>query len=196
MYRRVFGGETLDELILKSDVATIATDVSHDGKSVLYTRTDKTTGLDIWMVCPSCGGPPTSVVQTPAAEDNAVFAPDGEWMAYQSNQSGRDEVYVRSAPGRNPSSPLVQVSKAGGAQPLWRGDGKELYFLAPDGSVMFAAITTKAPVGAGEPQKLFSAPVSLVIRRSYAVTADGQRFLMPVLDDSNPPVITVDKWPR
>jgi hypothetical protein len=196
MYRRAFRGEALDELVLKSDVATIATDVSRDGKFIAYTRTDKMTGLDIWALCPSCGGTPIPVVHTPAAEDNAVFAPDGEWIAYQSNQSGRDEVYARPGPGRSSTAPTVQVSRNGGTQPSWRADGKELFFLAPDGSVMSAATTMQQTFVAASPQKLFSAPVSLVIRRSYAVAADGQRMLMPILDDSNPPVITVDRWPR
>jgi hypothetical protein len=100
-------------------------------------------------------------------------------------------VYVRPFPIPSPAVATQKISVNGGTQPLWRGDGKALFFLAADGSVMSAAITTQPVFTAGQPSKLFNAPVSLVIRRSYAVTSDGQRFLMPVLDDSNPPVITV-----
>ena len=94
-------------------------------------------------------------------------------------------------------APLSRVSIAGGTQPLWRGDGNELFYLAPDGSVMMvAARATPGRIEFDPAQKLFPAPLSLVIRRSYAASADGQRFLIPVLDESNPPVITVARAPQ
>jgi len=170
------------ELLLKSSVAAIATDWSHDGRDIVWTRGTAAAGQDIWMTPVTGSEPLRPVIHAAGNADNAVLSPDGRWIAYQSNHSGRDEVYVWEA----------QVSKSGGTQPLWRGDGKELFFLAPDGTVMSAAVaSTSRSFRADPPRVLFPAPMSLVLRRAYAVTSDGARFLIPVLDESNPPVITV-----
>jgi Tol biopolymer transport system component len=187
------------ELLLKSDVASIATDWSHDGRYVVYTHGTAAAGQDIWISPVTGGDKEIQIVHTSGNVDNAVFSPDGAWIAYQSNDSGRDEVYVvrrarsgeqGAGSGKQELSP--RVSSAGGTQPLWRGDGKELFFLAPDGTVMSAAVaSTGSDFRADAPRALFPAPMSLVLRRAYAVTSDGARFLIPVLDESNPPVITV-----
>lgn len=175
-------------LLPKPDVASIATDWSADGRFVAYTRNASTTGLDIWLVPLSGARVPFPVLDTRAAEDNAAFSPDGRWIAYQSNENGRDEVYVRSfqSPGD-----AVRVSMHGGTQPRWRGDGGELFFLAADGAVMSAAIRATADLTPGEPRTIVPATTTLVIRHAYAVTKDGQRVLMPVLDRRNPSLITI-----
>jgi Tol biopolymer transport system component len=194
------------ELLVKSDVASIATDWSRDERYVAYTRGTAAAGQDIWISPVSGGGSARPVVHTSGNADNAVFSPDSRWIAYQSNESGRDEVYVLGGGSGEPgaertnsgnASRAQRVSANGGTQPLWRSDGSELFFLAPDGTVMSAAISSAASnVHADPPRAVFAAPMSLVLRRTYAVTSDGARFLIPVLDESNPPVITVrPDWP-
>jgi Tol biopolymer transport system component len=203
--------QTEAELLLKGDTANIATDWSPDRRFIVYTHGTAATGTDLWMLRPgdSRGLP---VVARSASEDNAVFSPDSQWIAYQSNESGRDEVYVERVgrleglftllAGREivnviPGSAGQRISLNGGTQPLWRGDGKELFFLAPDGTVMSSAFDPAAPqMAPPTPRDLFPAPMSLVLRRAYAVTASGDRFLIPVLDQSNPPVITVRRLPE
>jgi Tol biopolymer transport system component len=182
-----------ETVLLKADAASIATDWSRDGRFIAYTRTAPATGLDLWVLPLSGDRQPFPVLQTPAVEDNAAFSPDGRWIAYQSNASGRDEVYVRSFP---PAGGEVLVSRNGGTQPRWRGDGRELFFLAADGSVMAAAVSSGTTFTANEPRTILPASMTLVIRHAYAVSPDGQRILRPVLDQRNPSVLTVvPNWP-
>jgi eukaryotic-like serine/threonine-protein kinase len=110
---------------------------------------------------------------------NAQFSPDGNWMAYTSNENGRWEIYVTSFPDLQGK---WQVSNDGGTQPRWRRDGKELFYLAPDGKMMASPVTTGARFDAGTPQPLFQAHAREQVAGSelvmYDVTRDGQRFLI------------------
>ena len=188
MYRKA--GSAPEELLLKSEVSTIATDWSRDGRFVAYTR-GSGSNLDVWGLPLFGSREPLPVVQSPGADDNAVFSPDGRWMAYQSDESGRSEIYLRpfAAPGTGGDTPAapapapLRISRDGGTQPLWPGDGREVIFRALDGAVMAAAVTSQAPVAVAAPRRLFSAPLSLVIRRAYDVSPDA-RFLMPLFDDT------------
>lgn len=155
----------------------------------ISTRTASNTGLDVWVLPLSGDRQPFPFVETRAAEDNAAFSPDDRWIAYQSNESGRDEVYVRPFP---PAGGGWLVSRTGGTQPRWRGDGRELFFLAPDGSVMAAAVDSTSRFEAAVPRRIVPAAMTLVIRHAYTVTRDGQRVLIPVIDQRNPSLITVD----
>jgi Tol biopolymer transport system component len=188
IFRTTAAGAASEELVLKSDAASIATDLSADGRFIAFTRTGSKTGMDIWTLPLVGDRTPAPFLETPAVEDNAAFSPDGRWIAYQSNQSGRDEVYVRPFPAAGGE---VQISRAGGTQPRWRGDGRELFFLGPDGAVMAAVVSPASPFTAGEPRALLPAAMTLVIRHAYTVTKDGERVLMPVLDQRNPSLITV-----
>jgi Tol biopolymer transport system component len=200
MFRRPLAEGSSDELLLRSDVSAIATDWSRDGQVVAYTRGTAASGLDVWALPLSGAREPLPAAQDPAAEDSGVFSPDGRWLAYQSNATGRSEIHVRPAPSPGaasgqPDAAPVQVSRDGGTQPLWRADGEELFFLALDGAVTVAAVRGESGQFTSEaPQRLFSAPVSLVIRRSYDVSADGQRFLIPLLDDRVPQTITLGRF--
>ena len=194
IYRKASGGGAEEELLLKGDTINVATDWSPDGRFVVYTTTASGTGLDLGILPLFGDRKPTPFLQTAAAEDNGVFSPDGHWIAYNSSESGRDEVYVRPFPA---ASGQFQVSRNGGIQPLWRGDGKELFFLAPDGGVLAADVRSAAPFATDAPHVLFSTPMSSILRRSYAVTKDGQRFLMGVPDSRSPasPITVVVNWP-
>jgi Tol biopolymer transport system component len=124
---------------------------------------------------------------TEFAEGAARFSPDGTWVAYTSNSSGRGEVYLRMFEGNGQAIP---VSTNGGHWPLWRRDGKELYFLSPGDDVMAVDITRSgASITAGEPRRLFRIPLNDITRSSwspYQVSADGQRFLLNVPDRPTP----------
>ena len=190
-------------LLPKPGTASIATDWSADGRFIAYTRSGGPTGLDIWMLPLSGSREPFPLLETDAAEDNAAFSPDSRWIAYQSNESGRDEVYVRRVePPRfsfgkpEGAGGPIRVSTNGGTQPRWRGDGSELFFLAADGSVMAAPMRLTGQASASAPRTIVPAAMTLVIRHAYAVTKDGQRVLMPVLDQRNPSAIAIiENWP-
>ena len=113
------------------------------------------------------------------AERNGEISPDGRWLAYQSNESGQDEIYVRPFPEVN--SGRWQVSTMGGTQPLWARSGQELFYVAPDGALMRVAVERAPSWRAGTPAKLFENTyawaISGFVGRSYDISADGRRFL-------------------
>ena len=110
---------------------------SADGRSLLYTIISPKTGIDLWGL-PLAGDPkPWSFLNSTFSERTGAFSPDGHWVAYQSDESGRVEIYVRPFPGPGGQ---WQVSTAGGKAPRWRPDGTELYYIAPDSRLMAASI--------------------------------------------------------
>ncbi len=135
---------------------------------------------------------PTPFVQTEFNEIQGRFSPDGRWVAYASNLSGRFEVYVQSFPS---SGGKWQVSTGGGAQPQWRRDGRELFYLAADRKIMAVEVNGAGPTFVpGVPKPLFEAHVSANFpgQPYYAVTGDGQRFLVNTLvGESAPAPFTV-----
>jgi serine/threonine protein kinase len=183
-----------EELLLKSDYQKYPEDWSPDGRSLLYTEVSPDTGFDLWTVPLTGGRKPQRVVQTPFLDIHGRFSHNGRWIAYASDESGRAEVYVQSFPV---TGSKWKVSTAGGAQPRWRHDGKELFFLSLAGEAMAVDISTrKADVlEAGTPRKLFQAnPVAVVQgRNSWDVTPDGQRFLINS-GGAAPPITVVVNW--
>lgn len=106
----------------------------------------------------------------------ASFSPDGKLIVYQSNESGREEIYIRAFPSE---SGQWQVSNLGGTRPQWSNDGKEIYYLGPNAGSMMAAGVRAAgsAIQVDAPRQLFAAPIAPTAFNPYAVTADGQRFL-------------------
>jgi hypothetical protein len=141
---------------------------------------------------------PFVFLETDANELWGQFSPDGRWMAYQSNDTGRYEIYVRPFPRAGAAIP---ISTGGGVYPRWSRDGKELYFIAPDAKMMAVSIdATAASLEAGAPAVLFQTRRlgggSNVIGRShqYDVTPDG-RFLVNVdLESTAPPITLLLNW--
>ena len=190
MYRRALRGTGADVLLVKDDRASIATDWSRDGTRVLYTRTAAgPTGLDVWVH--TLGGTSTPLVESKGTDDNATFSPDGRWVVYQSNVSGRDEVWIIPSAS---AATARQVSQNGGTQPRWRHDGRELFYLSPEGAVMAAEVPDADPSPTTAPRQILPPSMTLVIRHSYTTSIDGQRILMPVLDQSTPSVISIGRW--
>jgi hypothetical protein len=119
---------------------------------------------------------PEVFLKTRHSEEAAVFSPDGQWIAYHSDSSGRAEVYVRPFPARDP---FYKISTDGGAHPRWSGDGRELVWLAPDGALVAARFDATTQRKVADPQRLF--PTLLERRnRAFDVSRDGQRFLVPI----------------
>jgi Tol biopolymer transport system component len=178
------GGE---ELLLESKENKIATDWSADGKYVMYRNLSPETGYDLWALPLDKNGKktgePVLVARTPGDERDGQFSPDGNWVAYQSNESGQFEVYVQPFPGPGPK---YQVSRGGGAQVRWNRNGKELFYIAPDArliSVPMRLDPTGKNFEAGAPMALFlttmrGTEVQTTNRQQYAVSADGLRIFM------------------
>ena len=138
---------------------------------------------------------PISVVKTTYDELNGQFSRDGHWVAYETNDSGRFEVFVQPFPVRGVK---WQVSTGGGIQPRWRADGKEIFFIGGDGKLMASAITTSgATFAAGTPVALFPirvAPGSGANRQEYMVSRDGRFLINQPLDASNAPITLILNW--
>lgn len=174
------------------------TDWSSDGQFLLY-RTLETSDAfdtDLWAMPLYGDRKPFVLVDTPFEERDAQFSPDGRWVVYQSNDSGRFEIYVQSfiLPGER-----RRLSRNGGVQPRWRADGRELFYLSLDGDLM--AIPTEIVPGAlhtGPEARLFRAPVGAtqdISLRRYMVAKDGQRFLVEtVVDEPAAPIVVILNW--
>ncbi len=191
MYRKNADGSGAEELLMKLDEATgNAIDWSADGRFILYYKLTPTTGTDLWVLPLTGDKKPVPFIQTAFNEDNGVFSPDARWIAYSSDESGHNEVYVQPFP---PTGAKFQVSKDGGTFPTWRGDGRELFFVTPDGTMMAATIQASTTLEAGLPQALFPSGITQSgNRHQYAVTKDGQRFLLNVPQErSSPTPLTV-----
>jgi serine/threonine protein kinase len=169
---------------------------SPDGRFVLYSRPDVKTGVDLWAL-PMTGEPkPFTVVQAASDQRGGEFSPDGRWLAYESNESGRFEVYVQPFPQ---AGGKWQASSAGGTQVRWRRDGRELYYVAPDARLMAVSVAASPDgktLNLGVPVPLF--PTRLATgasvvpgRPQYAVAPDGRFLMNTIVDNTSPSPITV-----
>jgi Tol biopolymer transport system component len=196
LYQKPVRGAGEEKLLLQTGEFKSPTSWSSDGKYVAYTSRNPKTQYDVWALPTFGDKKPIPIAVSPFAEQTAMFSPDSHYVAYLSNESGRDEIYVQTFPepgGR------WQVSNGGGSDPSWRGDGKELYYRSPDQKLM--AVEIKAAgndVQAGVPQALF--PIRIrpgAPRNKYAPSADGQRFMIaaPLGRDAMSPTTIVLNWP-
>ena len=156
------------------------------------------TSWDLWVLPLAGERKPWPWLNTPAGEYNATFSPDGNWIAYQSNEFGHNEIYVQAfVPGAPASGGKRQLSTNGGAHPQWRRDGRELYYVSADGKLIAVAITPGADLKAGTPKELFTpAGYRANADRGYTVTGDAQRFLFVTGADGAilPPFTVVLNW--
>ncbi len=195
LYLRNSSGGGSEQLLLQSDSGKTPTDWSRDGKYIAYTVADRKnkTGDDIWILPMFGDRKPFPYLQTPFSESTAAFSPDGKWIAYTSNESGRYEVYV--APFPEPGGKF-QISGGGGANPHWRRDGKELYYVGLDGKLIAAEIKEDgATILVGTVRPLFQTSSKSIFYGQYN-TPDGQRFLINSMEqgDSQPLTLVVN-WP-
>ena len=163
IYRKTANESAKDEVLLKSNQDKVPTSIAADGNFLLYTQTSAQSKQDIWVMSNPGGGAgerkSAPFQQREFNEGEAQFSPESgtgapHWVAYTSDETGRPEVYVREFPF-NAESDKWPVSKAGGTNPRWRRDGKELFFAAADGTVMSVEVALGATFRAGEPKALF-----------------------------------------
>ncbi|MGH9740262.1 MAG: protein kinase domain-containing protein [Candidatus Acidiferrales bacterium] len=203
LYEKSANGAEGQQLLLKSDTGTIPTSWSHDGRFLLFTSTTAPTKDDLWVLPLEGDKRPQPFLRTQFNERDASFSPDGHSVAYTSDESGREEVYVRpffQAPNGKTALPGAKwlISSSGGIQPRWRGDGKELYYAAPNRDIMAVSITAQPAFEAGVPKALFRMPVTggPALGSKWDVTADGQRFLIaaPAAASATTPFTVVLNW--
>jgi len=194
---RQLDGRAPDEILPLSTGPRIVCDWSVDGRFILYKQFDQQSATtDLWALPMQGNKTPFPVAQGPSDERDGQFSPDGKWVAYDSDQSGRPAIYIQPFPEGGERQP---VSTAGGSQPRWRSDGRELFYIAPDGYLMAVPMGTAAgPSNIGKPVRLFKtrlSPFSAISRQQYVVDKEGQRFLMVATDDvPTPPITIILNW--
>jgi Tol biopolymer transport system component len=204
LYLKAASGSGQEELLLAGGMNKVPNQWSRDGRFIVYmSEFDPKTKRDIWVL-PMDGGAERKPIPFLHSEFNELFgqlSPDSHWMAFTSDKTGQNEVYVVQFPSGEGET---RISMTGGDQPRWRGDGKELFFMGADGKMMAVAAKAQTPSRPGTkssfepetPQPLFDAhfrPASPLFE--YDVTADGKRFLINTNAGSGPasvPPLTVE----
>lgn len=205
LYKKPASGSIQDELLLSTAYPKVADQWSRDGQFIVYSELDPKTRWDLWVLpvgAPSGpgGAKPIPFLQTEFNEFHGQLSPDGRWMAYGSDETGQAEVYVRPFPA---SDGKWRISTAGGDQPRWRGDGRELFFAGADGKMMAVAVKAvtepKRSFETGSPMPLFESHIieaGAFLTFQYDVTADGKRFLVDTntAEASTPQLNVVVNW--
>ena len=195
IYQKSTQPAATESILVQTPQPSILVDMSRDGRFVLFRMLMAKTGWDIWAKDVGQDRPLIPVAQTGFDERTAQFSPDGRWVAYESNESGRFEVYVQSFP-----TPAVKelVSTGGGLQMRWRADGRELFYVAADGKLMAVPVQLHSAaqrIDLGDPTPLFATRIESTVQggiaHAYAVTADGQRFLMSTFTEQTAPMTLI-----
>jgi serine/threonine-protein kinase len=185
-------GSGEEERLFEKDLAQFANSWSPDGKTLAFTDVHDQTGSDIWMLSLEDEPKAEPFLATQFLETHSYFSPDGRWLAYQSNESGRSEIYVRSADG---SGPRWQISTDGGRCATWAG--KELFYQNGN-KMMSVSIQMEPELVASKPTVLFEGNYDrgVIGFRNYDVSADGQRFVMIQKEEEPAPteLIVVLNW--
>jgi Tol biopolymer transport system component len=209
LYEKPASGSTDEVLLVKSDSVKHPRSWSRDGRLLFYDSYDSRTGRSrVWVLPLEGDRKPKPVLQGDFNVGGAELSPDGHFIAYASDESGLSEIYVGAfsqdsvVRGSNTGGKW-QVSSAGGTDPRWRGDGKELYYLTRDAKVMAVGITTIPSFQSGPPKELFQGPplnypFGVARPSQWGVTSDGKRFLMvaPSANDAavQPKITVVLNW--
>ncbi|MEO8097359.1 MAG: protein kinase [Acidobacteriota bacterium] len=179
LYRKETQSAAKEELLFKAGTNAFASDWSADGKFLVFSQTGDATKDDIWLLPLAAGDrKPQLFKQTPYADAGGTLSPDGRWMAYSSDASGKPEIFIEP---RTPGGAVRQISIGGGVSPRWRSDGRELYFVS-DRKLMAVDVKPGPDLTWGAPHELFSAQDMAVNARfaAYQPSADGSRFLASV----------------
>jgi hypothetical protein len=197
LFQKTSSGAGTEEVQLEDNVDKYPESWSPDGRFILYAtggNAPLTTGSDLFVLPLSGDHKPFPFLQTQFNEGQGQFSPDGRWIAYRSDESGRGEVYVAPFPG---SGGKWQISTGGGIYPRWRRDGTEILYFTPDNRLMAAAVNGKGrsfEVGVVKP--LFGTRAPIGFRYPYDVSADGQRFLINTVPEqaTSSPITVVVNW--
>jgi Tol biopolymer transport system component len=186
LYEMAATGVGEQRMLLEGDAADVdmPQDWSSDGRSVLFQRLrlGEAFSADLWVLPTDGDRQPSLYLHSPFPKVQAQLSPDARYVAYSTNESGRYEIVVQTFP--DPARGKWSATAHGGTEPRWRRYGRELYYLAPDGQLMAVPVRLSPSFEAGEPKVLFPTPLEpqgpIPISRRYAVSADGQRFLLVV----------------
>jgi serine/threonine-protein kinase len=196
LYRLFLDGRQQPELLVESELLQIPTSWSSDGQYLVYVQADPVNANDIWMLPMENAPEPQLFLGTPSDETQAALSPSGEWIAYRSDASGRNEIYVEPFPA---GGLRQQVSPDGGTEPVWARNGREIFYRVGT-KMMVVDVTAGADLELGAPRELFEEPYELTDLRypNYDVDLDGERFLMvkAVSAGSGPQreIIIVQNW--
>jgi serine/threonine protein kinase len=200
IYQKQVNGAGAAEQLKSGGVNVFPSDWSPDEKFIVYSEFAEKTNNDIWLLPLSGDHKPVLYLQTQFNEEDGHFSPDGRWMAYMSDESGRFEIYVQPFPA---TGPKWQISSVGGRFPRWSHDGRELFYIAADQKLMAAPVKpgggSTLSFEAGAPQPLFEIPsIPISFRFSYQPTMDGRRFLVDVPAGGGagitPPITMILNW--
>ena len=167
---------------------------TRDGRHIAFVRRAASTSWDIWALPMDGSGEAFPLVQTPFSDSRPSFSPDGRWFAYESDESGRAEIYVRQFPG---PGGRWQVSTAGGSEPVWSADGREIFYLDAGEKLVAVAVRTADAFTAALPEVLFEPRLFQRVQRNrYVVAESGDRFLIlsPLESQTIPPMTVVLNW--
>jgi Tol biopolymer transport system component len=198
LYQKAASGAGVEEVLLATTKDEIATSWSADGRYLLYNEGPPPN--DIWALPMSGDKKPFPVLQTQANETQGQFSPDGKWIAYVSNESGRGEVYVAPFKGSSASGGKWQVSTSGGNQPRWRPDGKEILYVSPSPNTQLMAATVSAEgetFTVGVVTSLFRVRLPNTGGSFYQVGPDGNRLLFNLAPEgpaAPAPITVVLNW--
>jgi eukaryotic-like serine/threonine-protein kinase len=191
LFAKMSNGSSAETTVLADGLSKDPMDISPDGRYLLY-RVSAKTRNDIWIQPLDGSAKPSPFVASEYNENYAKFSPDGKWVAYTGEESGQQQVYVVPFPGPGGK---WQVSAAGGSLSRWRADGRELFYLAPDGQMMSVVVDgSTAAFRAEAPRPLFHVPVASYVGYQYAVSRDGQQFLVNTALPMPLPVTVVSDW--
>ena len=192
LYRKRLDRAGPETLLLASSTRKDPTDWSTDGKWILFTETPAAGPKAIWMIDSDGRLAARPLVKESADAVNGRLSPDAHYMAFESMQTGSREVYVQAL---EPGGRRWRITTDGGSEPVWRRDGRELFFVAHDSSVQAADVTRGAGgLEFGTPHELFKAPVFSWLRNGMSVSPDGQRFLISVAVEESRPTEVVLNW--
>ena len=195
LYVKRIGASGEDERLFRTRLQSFPQSWSPDGRFIAYVTVDPETAGDIWLVPLQGDRQPTVFLRTPFYEGHARISPDGRWMAYQSNEAGNAGVYVTRFP--QPGGKW-QVSTRGGGFPVWRRDGRELFYRAFDGYIMAVPVGAGPDFEPGVPVPLFKPGAAIGgvgVGTFYDVAPDG-RFLVNIfVERTSPPATVVLNWP-
>jgi Tol biopolymer transport system component len=203
LYVKPSNGAGNEEPLLETAQDTAPDDWSRDGRFLLYHSSDPQTSWDLWVLPMQGDRKPFVFLKTNFDERRAQFSPDGHWVAYTSNESGRYEIYVRPFSGTSSGASTGgqwQVSTSGGINPRWRADGKELYYIAPDSKLMAAPIAASGEtIAPGTPVALFQTRIAggaidVGFGNQFDVSNDGHFLINTVLEDAASPITLLQNW--